>query len=65
MLDNSLIYEKSLIKENISDIEYFIKGENIKYSLEELINFSNERFIRNAVKLNILKLKTKAMQFIL
>jgi len=42
MLDNSLLYEKSLKRKNNSEIDYYLKAENIKYSLNELINLSKK-----------------------
>ena len=41
MLDNSLLYEKSLERKK-SEIDYYLKAENIKYSLKELINLSKK-----------------------
>jgi len=51
MLDNSLIYEKNLNKNNISELDHFLKAENIKYSLKELINFRKEKnYIKYTIK---------------
>ena len=53
MLDNSLIYEKSLNKANASELDYLLKGENIKYSLKEFLNLKKEKVIREIVKFEI------------
>jgi len=44
MLDNSLIYEKNLNKNSKSEIEHYLKAENIKYSLKELMNLNKEKY---------------------
>ncbi len=52
MLDNSLIYEKSLNKNNKSELDHYLKAENIKHSLKELINFSKEKhYIKYTIKI--------------
>ncbi len=52
MLDNSLLYEKSLNKKNESELDHLLKAENIKYSLKELINFSKEKnYIKYTIKI--------------
>lgn len=52
MLDNSLIYEKSLNKNNESELDHFLKAENIKHSLKELINLNKERhYIKYTIKI--------------
>ena len=50
MLDNSLIYEKNLNKNSKSEIEHYLKAENIKYSLKELINFRKKNYIKYTIK---------------
>jgi len=44
MLDNSLLYEKSLNKKNESELDHLLKAENIKYSLKELMNLNKEKY---------------------
>src|SRR6056297_287348 len=52
MLDNSLIYEKSLNKNNKSELDHYLKAENIRHSLKELINFSKEKhYIKYTIKI--------------
>ncbi len=52
MLDNSLLYEKKLNKNNKSELNHYLKAENIKYSLNELINFNKEKhYIKYTIKI--------------
>ena len=52
MLDNSLLYEKSLNKKDKSELDHLLKAEKIKYSLKELINFSKEKnYIKYTIKI--------------
>jgi hypothetical protein len=52
MLDNSLIYEKSINRNGNSELDHFLKAENIKHSLKELINLSKEKhYIKYTIRI--------------
>lgn len=50
MLDYSLMYDKFINKTNSSDLDYYLKGENIKYPFKEFLNLSREKLIKNIIK---------------